>query len=82
MAKNPLGQFLSVPGAKTTLPVSAAKEGFSADFADEARACFDNVHYQMGGEYALYYHPTARQSGWPEQLHAGGHVALCPVSHP
>jgi hypothetical protein len=26
---NPLAQFLDVPGAKTTLPVSAAKAGFS-----------------------------------------------------
>ena len=52
---NPLEQFLAVPGAKTTLPVSAAKDGFSADFVAEARAYFNNFHYQMGGDHALYY---------------------------
>ena len=36
-ASNPLERFLEVPGAKTTLPVSAAKDGFSADFVAEAR---------------------------------------------
>jgi len=34
---NPLATFLEVPGAKTTLPVSAAKEGFSFEFVNEAR---------------------------------------------
>jgi hypothetical protein len=34
---NSLGKFLEVPGAKTTLPVSAAKEGFSFEFVNEAR---------------------------------------------
>lgn len=52
---NPLEQFLAVPGAKTTLPVSAAKDGFTADFVAEARKYFDNFHYQMGGDHALYY---------------------------
>jgi CubicO group peptidase (beta-lactamase class C family) len=52
---NPLAQFLAVPGATTTLPVSAAKEGFSADFVNDARKYFDNFHYQMGGDHALYY---------------------------
>ena len=55
MTTNPLDKFLSVPGATTTLPVSAAKQGFSATFADEARQYFDNFHYQMGGDHALYY---------------------------
>jgi CubicO group peptidase (beta-lactamase class C family) len=52
---NPLAQFLDVPGAKTTLPVSAAKAGFSFEFVNEARKYFNNFHYQMGGDHALYY---------------------------
>jgi CubicO group peptidase (beta-lactamase class C family) len=52
---NPLAEYLAVPGAKTTLPVAAAKEGFSADFVSEARKYFNNFHYQMGGDHALYY---------------------------
>jgi CubicO group peptidase (beta-lactamase class C family) len=52
---NPLAKFLSVPGATVTLPVGAAKEGFSADFVNDARKHFDNFHYQMGGDHALYY---------------------------
>jgi CubicO group peptidase (beta-lactamase class C family) len=54
-ANNPLAQFLDVPGAKTTLPVSAAKAGFSFEFVNEARKYFNNFHYQMGGDHALYY---------------------------
>lgn len=54
-ADNPLAQFLDVPGAKTTLPVSAAKAGFSFEFVNEARKYFNNFHYQMGGDHALYY---------------------------
>jgi CubicO group peptidase (beta-lactamase class C family) len=52
---NPLAQFLDVPGAKTTLPVSAAKSDFSTDFVTSARENFNNFHYQMGGDHALYY---------------------------
>ena len=52
---NPLAKFLAVPGATTTLPVSAAKDGFSADFVTDARKYFNNFHYQMGGDHALYY---------------------------
>jgi len=52
---SPLDKFLAVPGARTTLPVSAAKQGFSADFVSEARKYFANFHYQMGGDHALYY---------------------------
>jgi CubicO group peptidase (beta-lactamase class C family) len=53
--RNLLGKYLAVPGAKATLPVSAAKKGFSADFVAEARKYFDNFHLQMGGDHALYY---------------------------
>ena len=56
MTTNSLDQFLSVPGARTTLPVSAAKQGFSATFADEARQHFDNFHYQMGGDQPRFGH--------------------------
>jgi CubicO group peptidase (beta-lactamase class C family) len=52
---SPLASFLAVPGAKTTLPVAAAKKGFTLDFVGEARRYFDNFHYQMGGDHALYY---------------------------
>jgi CubicO group peptidase (beta-lactamase class C family) len=52
---NPLAQFLAVPGAKTTLPVSAARSDFTLDFVKESRANFNNFHYQMGGDHALYY---------------------------
>ena len=41
---NPPAEFLAVPGATTTLPVSAAKNGFSADFVTDARKYF---HDQM-----------------------------------
>jgi CubicO group peptidase (beta-lactamase class C family) len=52
---NPLAPFLAVPGARTTLPVATAKDGFALEFVREARAHFDNFHYQMGGDHALYY---------------------------
>jgi len=53
--KEVLGQYLAVPGATVTMPVSAAKEGFSHDFSDAAHKSFNNFHYQMGGDHALYY---------------------------
>jgi hypothetical protein len=53
--ENPLAEFLTVPGATTTLPVSAAKDGFSAEFVNDARTYFNNFQYQMGGDHALYY---------------------------
>ncbi|WP_036816476.1 serine hydrolase [Photobacterium sanctipauli] len=46
---------LQKEGAQVTLPVSAVIDGFSADFAKEAKASFNNFHYQMGGDHALYY---------------------------
>lgn len=50
-----LKQFLDAPGAKVTLPVSAAKQPFTVDFIKEARKQFSNFHLQMGGDHALYY---------------------------
>jgi len=52
---NPLAKYLEVPGAKTTLPVSAAKAPFSLEFAQDAQKRFENFHYQLGGDHALYY---------------------------
>ncbi len=50
-----LDEYLAVPGARTTLPVSACKRGFTAEFAAEARKHFGSFHYQLGGDHALYY---------------------------
>jgi CubicO group peptidase (beta-lactamase class C family) len=54
-ADNPLAKYLEVPGAKTTLPVSSAKAPFSLEFAQDAQKRFENFHYQLGGDHALYY---------------------------
>ncbi len=50
--ENPLAKYLAVPGAKTSLPVSAAKRPFPLEFVNDARARFANFHYQMGGDHA------------------------------
>ena len=52
---NPLAKYLEVPGAKTTLPVNAAKAPFSLEFTQDAQKRFENFHYQLGGDHALYY---------------------------
>ena len=72
---NPLAEYLEVPGAKTTLPVEVAKDPFSFEFANEARSHFDNFHFQLGGDHALYYIanlgeflPTAYSSPNPEYI--------------
>ncbi|MGB5736461.1 MAG: serine hydrolase domain-containing protein [Thiohalocapsa sp.] len=52
---NPLAKYLDVPGAKTTLPVASAKTPFSLEFARGAQERFENFHYQLGGDHALYY---------------------------
>lgn len=52
--QNPLAQYLEVPGAKTTLPVAAVKLPWPFDFAKSARKNFNNFHYQLGGDHALY----------------------------
>ena len=69
-SENPLAKFLEVPGATTTLPVSAAKSPFPLDFANDARAKFENFHYQMGGDHALYYNEHLSEmlttaASWP-----------------
>ncbi|MGJ8672438.1 serine hydrolase domain-containing protein [Rubritalea sp.] len=53
--ENPLAKYLAAPGAKTTLPVSEAKKPFSLEFAQDAQKRFENFHYQLGGDHALYY---------------------------
>ena len=52
---NPLKKYLEVPGATVTFPVSDAKQGFTFDFANDARDKFENFHYQLGGDHAVYY---------------------------
>lgn len=52
---DPVTEALKVPGAKVTLPVERAKEPFSPEFVDAARASFNNFHWQMGGDHTLYY---------------------------
>lgn len=52
---NPLAKYLEVPGAKATLPINFAKSPFSLEFAQQALKSFENFHYQMGGDHAVYY---------------------------
>ena len=52
---NPLAKYLDAPGAKTTLPINSAKSPFSLAFVQDARQRFENFHYQLGGDHALYY---------------------------
>ena len=72
---NPLAEFLKIPGATTTLPVDAAKKPFPFDFAKAAQSSFNNFHYQLGGDHALYYNknlsellPTAYSAPHPDFL--------------
>jgi hypothetical protein len=46
---------LKKEGALPALPVSAAKEPFTPGFVKAARDSFDNLHWQMAGDHALYY---------------------------
>lgn len=55
LAQTALEEALKVPGAKPTLPISAAKEPFDTAFIAEARTYWGNFHWQMGGDHALYY---------------------------
>ena len=54
-AENPVEAALRAPGAMVTLPVESAKQPFSNEFIDAARDEFNNFHWQMGGDHALYY---------------------------
>ena len=58
-AQNPpeIERALQVQGARVTLPVSAAitKDVFTPEFIRGARENFNNFHFQMGGDHALYY---------------------------
>lgn len=53
--QNPVDAALKVEGAGIVLPVEAAKEPFTPEFVDAARANYGNWHWQMGGDHALYY---------------------------
>lgn len=48
---------LKVDGARVTLPVSAAitKDVFTPEYVSNARKSWNNFHFQMGGDHALYY---------------------------
>ena len=50
-----LEEALSIPGARVTLPVEAAKKPFPKEFVTEAQKAFNSFHAQMGGDHTLYY---------------------------
>lgn len=52
---NPVEEALKKQGAQPTLPVAEAKKPFSTEFVAAARASYDNLHWQMAGDHALYY---------------------------
>jgi CubicO group peptidase (beta-lactamase class C family) len=70
-------QFLDVPGAKVTLPVSAAKQPFAVDFIKETRQQFSNFHLQMGGDHALYY--LGHLNEFRPQCHSAPHAQYVPL---
>jgi CubicO group peptidase (beta-lactamase class C family) len=53
--ESPIEKALAVPGAKATLPVTAAKKPFSKNFVKNAFDSFNSFHAQMGGDHTLYY---------------------------
>ncbi len=48
-------KYKSVKGAQEILGVDSVKTGFDREFIDEAKGAFENFHWQMGGDHALYY---------------------------
>lgn len=52
---DPIKEALKKEGAQVLLPVEAAKNPYTPEFVDAARANFDNFHWQMGGDHTLYY---------------------------
>ncbi len=52
---NPVEGALKVEGAQVTLPVETARDSFTPEFVNKARENFNNFHWQMGGDHALYY---------------------------
>ncbi|PMH37535.1 serine hydrolase [Vibrio sp. 10N.286.49.B3] len=61
LAENPVVAALKKEGAQVTNPVSIAKESFSVEFVESARENFDNFHWQMGGDHAVYYSMKAEE---------------------
>jgi CubicO group peptidase (beta-lactamase class C family) len=57
--KNPkvIEDALKVDGARVTLPVGEAitKTVFTPEYVAKARKSWNNFHFQMGGDHALYY---------------------------
>ncbi|MBE0639370.1 MAG: beta-lactamase family protein [Bacteroidales bacterium] len=56
-ASTQIEKALKVEGARVTLPVGEAitKDVFTPEWIDKARKSWDNFHFQMGGDHALYY---------------------------
>jgi CubicO group peptidase (beta-lactamase class C family) len=52
---NPVEAALQVEGALVTVPVKEAKSAATPAFTEAARNEFNNFHWQMGGDHALYY---------------------------
>ncbi|GAM74578.1 hypothetical protein JCM19241_921 [Vibrio ishigakensis] len=52
---NPVEEALKKDGAQVNLLIKTAKEAPSPEFIDSARNSFDNFHWQMGGDHAMYY---------------------------
>ena len=44
-----------VPGASTSFPVTAVKQGFSKDFLKDSHRYFNRRHYLDGGDHTLVY---------------------------
>ncbi|MGI9276440.1 MAG: serine hydrolase domain-containing protein [Endozoicomonas sp.] len=54
-AENPVEAALKVEGALVTQPIKTAKGSYTPEFVDQARESFNNFHWQMGGDHAVYY---------------------------
>ncbi|NOH81477.1 beta-lactamase family protein [Vibrio sp. RE86] len=61
ITENPVEAALSVEGASVSMPVERAKNAFTPEFVDAARTNFNNFHWQMGGDHALYYNKSMNE---------------------
>lgn len=59
--ENPVEAALSIEGASVSMPVERAKHAFTPEFVDAARTNFNNFHWQMGGDHALYYNKNMNE---------------------
>ncbi|MGC9459775.1 serine hydrolase domain-containing protein [Vibrio genomosp. F10] len=60
-SENPVAAALKAEGAMVNLPVEAAKGTYTNEFVASARENFNNFHWQMGGDHALYYSMNAEE---------------------